>query len=247
MSVVMSTWTSAACPRLGPFISAAASPCADVKSSPAFMVGALSSCGLPEQGSAANTAVIFGLRRLVVETWSFILVSKATRRGRLAEIPVSDLAAIHKHGIAAGPQIVDELLQEIDPMGHARQMRVQRNSENARLPEIGNLALEGADRVLDAQLHLGRGMLFDGVDDTVIEVEPIRDRYHISVLCLEPGRHVVDDPLADVFDTGFAQVIQSVERLRPARAHPAPGALAGKLLEYVDRLNDERAFIAFAA
>jgi len=59
MAVVMSAWISAACPDLGPIISAAANASADVKSPDAFMVGAPSSCGSPLRMARSPTACGF--------------------------------------------------------------------------------------------------------------------------------------------------------------------------------------------
>src|SRR6516165_10498157 len=77
----------------------------------------------------------------------------------LSEIPVGDLAAVHEYGVGARAQIINQLGEKIDAVGHPRQMRVERNGEHARLSEIGNLSLEGANGLADAQLHLGCGML----------------------------------------------------------------------------------------
>src|SRR5258708_4507989 len=89
-------------------------------------------------------------------------------------------------------------------------------------------------------------MFFDRVDDAVVEIEAVGHRNHVTELRLKRGRNVIDDPLADVLDSGCSQMVESIKCLRPARAHPTACPLASERLKLLDRFNNERVFVGFS-
>src|SRR6516162_2927024 len=123
---------------------------------------------------------------------------------------------------------------------------MQRNGEDARLSEFPDFPFKRSDRLFYSQFHFWRGMLFDRVDDAVVEIEPVGHRDHVAKLRLERDRNVVDDPLANVLDSSRSQMIERIECLRPARAHPAARPLAGERLKLLYRFDNELVFVGFS-
>src|SRR5262249_22375921 len=134
-------------------------------------------------------------------------LSLQTKLAAFRDEPIGDRASIHEHSVPSRQQHVQGSLEISDAVRYTAQMWMQGQCQHARLLLAFDFALECLNGLLDPQTHFRRRMLFDRVDDAVIQVEPIGHGYHLPMFGMQPSGQVVDHPLADILDAGFAQEI----------------------------------------
>ena len=137
--------------------------------------------------------------------------------------------------------VVESRIESADPMRLAGHERVDRDRHDAgdRLA----LAVQRVELTPQHRLEFGNRNLHFEIGRDVVGLDRIGQRHQSRAADVEQIRLIVVDPVADVADPRFGEVIERVPGLGQAGAEPADRALARRSLDAVDRCPDSVALL----
>jgi len=159
-------------------------------------------------------------------------------------VPLKQLLAGPEEYVFVLPDVIESLLDVLDAVGRAAEIRVQGNAHDARL--LGAFRIEPVEGVTHAlEKNLGPLMLH-GHQDNIVHLDRIGHRNDRAVRGADIAGQIVDCPIADVAYAGCGQVIDRSHGLGKAGAHPAFRTISGEAFDSFDRLLNRSRLIVDA-
>src|SRR5262249_39420010 len=137
----------------------------------------------------------------------------------LREIPIENPGAVPRGDACVAEYLLERALHVSDAMRRARQVGMTGDRHDLRPP--ARLVIEAAEMIECPRIHDLRRMMLQRHHHDVMNLEIVGERDDGAVDCLERHRLVVEHPVADIFDAGFGEVIERVERLRQSGSEPS--------------------------
>src|SRR5262249_13443167 len=152
------------------------------------------------------------------------------------EIPIEDPGAVPRDHAGVAENLLERALHVTDSMRNARQVGVTGDRHDLR--PLARLLIQAAKLIECPRIHDIRGMVLERHHHDVMNLEIVGKRDNRAVGGLECDWLVVQYPVADIFDAGFREVIERVERLRQSGAEPSARPPPPELLDDIHRFVD---------